>query len=101
MINLVLYFKFECCGFMGAEDWERNENYVPNSCCKHDFGECGSEENPAFADGCYKSLNDWTSSNLSILASIVLLVSIFQIFGTMFSCLLARNIKRGYDFVDD
>lgn len=92
-------FKFECCGFLGPEDWQRRGAYMPNSCCLTDL-RCPNEENPLFADGCYEVLTKWTSNNLSIMTSVILIISILQIFGTTFSCLLAKNIKRGYDIVD-
>ena len=109
----VIQREFQCCGFVGAEDWEKKgrgggaadegfvfDAIVPSSCCRFDL-QCPSLENPMFADGCYAALNAWTGENLSILASVALIICIFQVFGTTFSCLLAKNIKRGYDFVDD
>lgn len=99
LLNFMDFFKFECCGFMGPEDWQRRGAYMPNSCCLTDL-RCPNEENPLFADGCYETLTKWTSNNLSIMTSVILIISILQIFGTMFSCLLAKNIKRGYDIVD-
>ncbi len=111
--------KFECCGFEGAEDWERHgtssatgQFVLPDSCCRSlaasfataeaDFSldmvhmACGSERNPAFAYGCYESLNSWSSHNMSVVAGIALAVCLLQIFGTMFSCLLARSINLKY-----
>jgi hypothetical protein len=115
-----IFTKFECCGFEGAEDWERHgtnqatgQFVLPDSCCRSlsdsfggaspsdsaDFSldmvndACGSERNPAFAFGCYESLNSWTSHNMGVVAGVALAVCLLQIFGTMFSCLLARSIN--------
>lgn len=93
------WFKFECCGFEGPVDWQSRGSYMPNSCCISDL-RCPNEENPLFVDGCYEILTKWTSNNLSIMTSVILIISILQIFGTTFSCLLAKNIKKGYDMVD-
>jgi hypothetical protein len=73
---------------------------MPNSCCENDI-RCPSEENPLFMVGCYEALTKWTANNLSIMASVALIVSILQIFGTTFSCLLAKSIKKGYEIVYD
>jgi hypothetical protein len=97
----VIQREFECCGFQSPSDWEKIGTMIPASCCRSDLWPCPSEDNQPFADGCYQSLNKWTTKNLSILASVALVVAIFQIFGTTFSCLLAKSIKKGYDFVDD
>lgn len=62
---------------------------------------CPSDENPVFDHGCKDSLNKWTASNLSIITTLSLVVLIFQIFGTTFSCLFARNLKKSYEMFDD
>jgi len=81
------------------KDWRKRGTFFPDSCCKIDL-KCPSEENPLFVDGCYEMLQKWTTSNLTIMATIALVISIFQIFGTTFSCLLAKSIKKGYEIVD-
>ena len=91
--------KFECCGFEGPNDWQKRGTFMPASCCKNDL-DCPSEENPLYASGCYESLAKWSSENFSLLGGILLIISVFQIFGTTFSCLLAKSIKQGYDIVD-
>ena len=72
---------------------------MPESCCPRDMA-CPSDENPLFDRGCFQSLANWTSVNLSIIAAVALVISIVQVFGTTFSCLLARSIKRRYEMVD-
>lgn len=71
---------------------------LPESCCKNQY-KCPSEMNPAYVNGCYETLLNWTTNNLSVIAFVALVVSIIQIFGTTLSCLLARSIKKGYQLV--
>lgn len=96
----VIQREFNCCGFAGPEDWQKRGAFMPNSCCQNDL-RCPSNENPLFLKGCYEALTSWSTNNLSIMGTIALVFSIFQIFGTTFSCLLARSIKRGYEVVYD
>ena len=91
--------KFECCGFMAPYDWQKRGIFYPNSCCKYDL-RCPSDENPLFAQGCYELLSKWVSDNLTIMSIVAFVISIFQIFGTTFSCLLAKSIKKGYEIVE-
>ncbi|CAF0822935.1 unnamed protein product [Brachionus calyciflorus] len=95
----VIQREFECCGFDGPDDWQKRGTFMPASCCKTDLA-CPNDDNPMYGSGCYESLTKWTSSNMSILGGILLIISVFQIFGTTFSCLLAKSIKQGYDIVD-
>lgn len=93
LITFVYFFYLK-----GPIDWQRRGSFMPNSCCETDIG-CPSEENPLFMNGCNQVLTVWANENLSILATIALVISIFQIFGTTFSCLLAKSIKRGYEVI--
>jgi hypothetical protein len=90
-----IFLKFKCCGYISPSDWLKNGDFLPYSCCSKDFS-CPSFDNPSFEEGCYESVKKWTSVNLSIIAGAALFISIVQIFGTTFSCLLARTIKKGY-----
>jgi len=73
-------------------------DFLPYSCCPKD-NTCPSYDNPSFTQGCADLLTNWTNGNITFIAAASLFMAVTQIFGTTFSCLLARSIKRSYETI--
>ncbi|XP_076032825.1 CD63 antigen-like isoform X2 [Oratosquilla oratoria] len=106
----VLQHEHHCCGTNGYTDWKDNEygssiNGVPRDCCKHSVEECGNnifsggDLSTIYQDGCFAPLRDFMKENVTVLGGVAIGIGFVQLIGVVFSCCLARSIKRQYETV--
>jgi len=101
-----------CCGISGYMDWQNStwakdklSGSVPDSCCKVYSANCGeivadTSINPAiYTEGCLPKFVHYVQSNGSTFAGVALGLSLVQILGIIFSCLLAKGIRGSYEAV--
>ncbi|XP_064408481.1 CD63 antigen [Latimeria chalumnae] len=93
---------FHCCGSKNYTDWFNippfSQNHsVPDSCCKNETKNCGSDIKKINQEACVKVLDDWIKSNLPIVCGVALGIAFFQILGIVFACMLMRGIRSGYE----
>lgn len=98
--------EFKCCGSQNFSDWTestwiqraKNEQLVPDSCCKTPSELCGRRDHPSniyrVEGGCIEKLEDFIQSQLYILAAVGIGIAFLQLVGMMFTCCLYRNLKE-------
>lgn len=97
--------QFKCCGITSSTDWDTNNhtnNTVPLSCCNIPPGsyvsyQCTKEQ--IYPVGCLSKLGDFVRSNTSIVEGVGIGLAVVQLLGILFSCYLAKSIRRDYETV--
>jgi hypothetical protein len=100
---------FQCCGVTNYSDWREAPKMqgkdVPDSCCKSEMPNCGKDvieskhlDNINQA-GCFTKLEMLIEDNVAVVGGIGIAIVLLQIVGTLVSCMLARNMRRGYSYV--
>jgi len=106
-----MHQEFHCCGAgdgQGYKDWRSSSwllakpnhtNFAPDSCCISPAPGCGVHLHPSniYFDGCVRSLTMYMKRHLIILGAVGLGICCLQIFGIIFACCLAKNIKEWHD----
>lgn len=109
---------FACCGVNNYTDWQNHvnltDNSVPNSCCidyeendeNPDTKDCGKgmvtnpdAKNFIHTQGCIFGFEDWVKENIYIIGGVGIGLAFVQVIGIIFSCCLARTIRKEYEVV--
>ncbi|XP_021178711.1 CD63 antigen [Fundulus heteroclitus] len=95
---------WKCCGSNNASDWkdfDADKKSVPDSCCVNVTKGCGKGaiENPSkvYDKGCHDALVAFMKQNIQWVIVAALVIAVLQIMGIVFSCLLMRGIRSGYE----
>lgn len=89
----------KCCGVQNYEDWNRkwNNNTVPVSCCR-DKSNCHNapieDISEIYTEGCYVKVVDFVKRNLGALFGGVAGLAVFQLFGVILACCLAKYADK-------
>ncbi|KAF7654232.1 hypothetical protein LDENG_00072220 [Lucifuga dentata] len=101
-----LHQEFKCCGSNSSSDWadsvwiqaSKNEQRVPDSCCKTPSDNCGVRDHPSniyrVEGGCIMKLEDFILSQLYILGAVGIGIAFLQLVGMMLTCCLYQNLKE-------
>ncbi|CRL01039.1 CLUMA_CG014482, isoform A [Clunio marinus] len=100
---------YQCCGLetsanrSGYEDWIDAVQGIPLSCCDipngHlDFFYCNATAETLHPQGCVQSFGDFIKFHALQLALVGVILAIIQLFGLLFACLIARQIKKRRNF---
>ncbi|XP_034392101.1 CD63 antigen [Cyclopterus lumpus] len=94
----------KCCGVNSSSDWSSfraDGNSVPDSCCLTLSTNCGinAMTNAAIVHqkGCHDALEAFLKKNILWVIVVALVIAGLQILGIVFSCLLIRGIRSGYE----
>ncbi|XP_064647218.1 CD63 antigen-like [Lineus longissimus] len=93
---------FKCCGVTSTADWVKDGPFkgktppYPQSCCKD--SDCTKNKEP-FNKPCLMEIKDWLERNIYAVAGVGIGLAFVQIIGVIFSCCLARSIKKEYEVV--
>ena len=100
---------YKCCGLEntaehpGYEDWVAAVGGIPLSCCEIPHGKldvfaCNSTQETLHKPGCVQAFGDFIKSHAMSLALVGVILAVIQLFGLLFACMIARQIKknRGY-----
>lgn len=94
---------FRCCGLKNSEDWLLAVNGTPLSCCEIPHGKldtflCNKDQETMHDVGCVEAFGNFIKSHALSLAVAGLVLAIIQLFGFLFACLIARQIKKNRGF---
>ncbi|XP_030624669.1 CD63 antigen [Chanos chanos] len=96
--------QLRCCGVHNSSDWlnfKPDKKSVPDSCCKNVTAKCGDgaieDSNKIYLVGCQSVVEKLLRDNILWVAVGALVIALFQILGLVFSCLLIRAIRSGYE----
>ncbi|KAK3895503.1 hypothetical protein Pcinc_000784 [Petrolisthes cinctipes] len=107
----VIQHEHACCGTDHYLDWQgttfgESVNGVPDACCKENTLGCGSNMFKPDAEldninqgGCFEKLKGDVEENITILGSVAIGIGFVQLIGVVFSCCLAKSLKRQYETV--
>lgn len=94
----------KCCGVNSSSDWKNfkpNGNSVPDSCCVNVTINCGDKTMTDAAkvhqEGCHDAVEALLKKNIQWVIVAALVIAFLQIMGIVFSCLLMRGIRSGYE----
>ncbi|XP_056158199.1 CD63 antigen [Lampris incognitus] len=94
----------KCCGFNGSSDWKifsSSGNSVPDSCCVNVTKNCGvgtmTDAGKVHQEGCRDAVEEVLQKNIQWVIVAVLVIAFLQIMGIVFSCMLMRGIRSGYE----
>lgn len=89
--------KLHCCGYNSTADWSgtpyshaHNTAYPPTCCARSDQHKCIAVYN----DGCYKIVSSFISSHQNLVLGLAAGLPLFQVFGIVLACALAKNSKQ-------
>lgn len=93
----------ECCGIRGPKDWHlvMKNDTLPHTCCPNtaDDGSCTITTPNHYTASCFDKLRDMFSNYATVIGGIAIGISVFQLVGVLFACVLARSIRREYETV--
>lgn len=98
----------DCCGTKSYKDWLQVLNTtseLPASCCLSQPSElqplpsCTITSKDLHKTPCFSALGDAMRSNLSTIGFTGLAIGVVQLLGVLFSCTLARSIRKDYESV--
>ncbi|XP_037335158.2 CD63 antigen [Pungitius pungitius] len=96
--------EWKCCGVNSSSDWKNNfgdGNSVPDSCCLTPSSGCGkgtmTDEAKVHQQGCREALEASLKKNILWVIVAALVIAGLQILGIVFSCLLMKGIRSGYE----
>ncbi|XP_076874814.1 CD63 antigen [Brachyhypopomus gauderio] len=99
-----LQHELKCCGAVNYNDWASfrlDKHSVPDSCCIKVTKDCGVNATVThkniFTKGCQPALEDLLKSKILWVAVAALVIAFIQILGLVFSCMLMRAIRSGYE----
>ncbi|XP_068454076.1 CD63 antigen [Clinocottus analis] len=94
----------KCCGANSSSDWRAfgiDGNSVPDSCCVTLAPDCGkgtmTDAAKVHQKGCHDALEAFLKKNILWVIVAALIIAGLQILGIVFSCLLMRGIRSGYE----
>ncbi|CAO1316999.1 unnamed protein product [Diamesa serratosioi] len=90
---------FACCGLSSYKDWDKVVGGVPISCCDIPHGvldnfTCNGDASTLHERGCIVAFGDFIKAHAMSLALAGTVIAIIQLFGLLFSCFIARQIKK-------
>ena len=93
--------KFKCCGWNGFEDYLINGTLqAPKSCCFDQLNctENESDKKKIFSGSCGGKLIEALQVTINVACGILVTFSVFNFISILFSALLARQIRSGYQY---
>ncbi|KAM4610487.1 CD63 antigen isoform 1-T2 [Polymixia lowei] len=94
----------KCCGVSNSSDWKNYKpdgNSVPDSCCLNVTVNCGvqamTNASRVHEEGCQTAVEDLLKKNIQWVIVAALVIAFLQIMGIVFSCMLMRGIRSGYE----
>jgi len=94
----------KCCGVNSSSDWRHfkpSGNSVPDSCCVNVTTNCGigtmTDAAKVHQEGCHDVVEALLKKNIQWVIVAALVIAFLQIMGIVFSCLLMRGIRSGYE----
>ncbi|XP_013782440.1 CD63 antigen-like [Limulus polyphemus] len=92
----------KCCGANNASEWKKymGEVNLPYSCCpgKDPTKPCQITDDH-FTKGCVDALASFLEDKILVVGGVGIGIAFVQIIGIIFSCCLARAIKKEYEVV--
>lgn len=99
----IMQHEMRCCGIRGPNDWKEitHNDTLPYTCCPdtQNDGSCTVNTLNRFQTSCYDRLKECLTNYASIIGAVGIGVSLIQLVGVIFSCCLARSIRREYETV--
>lgn len=100
---------YKCCGLDESEgnpsyeDWKAIVGGIPLSCCDipvgHlDYFACNGTQETLHTTGCVQAFGDFIKSHARSLGIVGLALAVIQLFGLLFACIIARQIKKNRGF---
>lgn len=100
---------YSCCGLEtndhreGYQDWVDVVEGIPLSCCDIPHGHldqftCNSTQETMHTSGCVQAFGDFIKSHAMSLGLVGIILAVIQLFGLLFACLIARQIKKNRGF---
>jgi len=100
-----LQMTLRCCGAESYEDWRnsqwwskdiRQNNKVPDSCCKSVSRLCGVRDHPSniYYTGCAHKLSRMAGDHLLLIGTIALVICVVEVCGVVLSATLVRRLNR-------
>ncbi|RVE70930.1 hypothetical protein OJAV_G00069490 [Oryzias javanicus] len=96
--------KWKCCGVNSSSDWsylDSDGNTVPDSCCITKTNGCGKgnmkDASKVYQKGCHDVMENFLKKNIQWVIVAAIVIAVMQIMGVVFSCLLMRSIRSGYE----
>jgi len=94
----------KCCGVNSSADWKNyrpNGNSVPDSCCVNVTTGCGigtmTDAAKVHQKGCQDAVEALLKKHIQWVIVAALVIAFLQIMGIVFSCVLMRGIRSGYE----
>ncbi|KAM7405153.1 hypothetical protein PAMP_012437 [Pampus punctatissimus] len=94
----------KCCGVNSSTDWKHfkpDGNSVPDSCCVNVTTNCGigamTDTAKVHQKGCHTAVEALLKKNILWVIVAALVIAFLQIMGIVFSCMLMRGIRSGYE----
>lgn len=95
---------WKCCGVNSSVDWAyfgTDGKTVPDSCCLNVTKNCGkgsmTDASKVYQKGCHDVLVTFLKDNIQWVIVAAIVIALLQILGIVFSCLLMRGIRSGYE----
>lgn len=95
---------WKCCGVNSSVDWAyfgSDGKTVPDSCCLNVTQNCGkgsmTDPSKVYQKGCHDVLVTFLKDNIQWVIVAAIVIALLQILGIVFSCLLMRGIRSGYE----
>lgn len=89
----------KCCGINNASDWTMNSKPIPQSCCVENQACNTTISGDIYTKGCLSTFTDWVKGHVAIVGGVGIGFAFIQLVGILFSCCLARAIKKEYEVV--
>ena len=98
---------FKCCGIKKFEDWydvPKMNHLLPSSCCGPQISSigtifCNASTPTLYGSGCVEEFGKFVEDNAYAIASGCLVLAFIQLLGIIFSCYLAKQIRKSYETV--
>ncbi|CAL8319579.1 unnamed protein product [Merluccius merluccius] len=94
----------KCCGANSSKDWidfRADKKSVPDSCCVNITVGCGvghmNDPVRVHQQGCHTAVEELLEENLLWIIIAAVVIAVIQILGVVFSCLLMKGIRSGYE----
>jgi len=94
----------KCCGVSNYTDWKDTfpgGNSVPDTCCVNFTTSCGvgamTDPDKLYKEGCRSAVEALLKKNIQWIIVAALIIAFLQIMGVVFSCMLMRGIRSGYE----
>lgn len=99
----IMQHEMKCCGMNGPSDWHNitHNNTLPYTCCPdtQNDGTCTMNTLNMYKTSCLERLRETLINYASIIGAVGCGVALVQIVGVIFSCCLARSIRKEYETV--